>query len=83
MLDHTMVVYGSGMNSGPRGEHSPKNLPLLVAGGSAYGLKHGLAHRPRSRQTSAALECSSFRRPKDGRGDREVLDSTGEFSELA
>ena len=41
MLDHTMLVYGSGMNSGPKGEHSPKNLPLLVAGGSAYGMKHG------------------------------------------
>ena len=48
MLDHTMLVYGSGMNSGPKGEHSPKNLPLLVAGGGAYGLKHGqhLAHDP-------------------------------------
>jgi Protein of unknown function (DUF1552) len=48
MLDHTMVVYGSGMNSGERGDHSPKNLPLLVAGGRAWGLKHGqhLAHDP-------------------------------------
>lgn len=48
MLDHTMVVYGSGMNSGERGDHSPKNLPLLVAGGAAWGLKHGhhLAHHP-------------------------------------
>lgn len=46
LLDHTMVVYGSGMNSGERGDHSPKNLPLLVAGGAAWGLKHGqhLAH---------------------------------------
>lgn len=46
MLDHTMVVFGSGMNSGERGDHSPKNLPLLVAGGSAWGLKHDqhLAH---------------------------------------
>lgn len=41
MLDHTMVVYGSGMNSGEKGDHSPKNLPLLVAGGSAWGLSHG------------------------------------------
>lgn len=41
MLDHTMVVYGSGMNSGKGGEHSPKNLPLLVAGGQRLGLKHG------------------------------------------
>jgi len=48
MLDHTMVVYGSGMNSGEKGDHSPKNLPLLVAGGQAWGLKHGqhLAHDP-------------------------------------
>ncbi|MFZ4507550.1 MAG: DUF1552 domain-containing protein [Fimbriimonas sp.] len=48
MLDHTMVVYGSGMNSGERGDHSPKNLPLLVAGGNAWGMKHGqhLAHDP-------------------------------------
>ncbi len=48
MLDHTMVVYGSGMNSGERGDHSPRNLPLLVAGGAAWGLKHGrhLAHDP-------------------------------------
>ncbi|EAQ81648.1 DUF1552 domain-containing protein [Blastopirellula marina] len=41
MLDHTMVLYGSGMNSGKGGEHSPKNLPLLLAGGNSLGLKHG------------------------------------------
>jgi hypothetical protein len=46
MLDHTMVVFGSGMNNGEKGDHSPKNLPLVVAGGTAWGLKHGqhLAH---------------------------------------
>ncbi|MBL8820554.1 MAG: DUF1552 domain-containing protein [Planctomyces sp.] len=41
MLDHTMVVFGSGMNSGRGGDHSPDNLPLLVAGGRSFGLKHG------------------------------------------
>lgn len=41
MLDRTIVLYGSGMNSGTRGDHSPKNLPTLVAGGSRLGLKHG------------------------------------------
>ncbi|VTS07888.1 DUF1552 domain-containing protein [Tuwongella immobilis] len=41
MLDRTVVVYGSGMNSGKGGEHSPKNLPLLVAGGQKLGLKQG------------------------------------------
>ncbi len=40
MLDHTLVMYGSGMNSGEGGEHSPKNLPLLVAGGHKLGWKH-------------------------------------------
>jgi hypothetical protein len=46
MLDNTIVLFGSGMNSGEGGEHSPKNLPLLVAGGHKLGLKHGqhLAH---------------------------------------
>lgn len=36
------------MNSGAGGEHLPKNLPLLVAGGYKLGLKHGqhLAHDP-------------------------------------
>jgi hypothetical protein len=41
MLDNTLVVFGSGMNSGEGGDHSPKNLPLLVAGGRGLGLKHG------------------------------------------
>jgi hypothetical protein len=41
MLDRTMVLYGSGMNSGKGGEHSPKNLPTLVAGGHKLGLKLG------------------------------------------
>jgi len=41
MLDRTVVLYGSGMNSGKGGDHSPKNLPLLVAGGSKLGVKLG------------------------------------------
>ncbi|MGE0607446.1 MAG: DUF1552 domain-containing protein [Pirellulales bacterium] len=41
MLDQTLVLYGSGMNSGEGGDHSPKNLPTLVAGGKQFGLKHG------------------------------------------
>ena len=46
MLDRTVLLYGSGMNSGKGGEHSPKNLPLLVAGGRKLGVKLGqhLAH---------------------------------------
>jgi hypothetical protein len=41
MLDQTIVLYGSGMNSGKGGEHSPKNLPTLIAGGQKLGLKQG------------------------------------------
>ena len=41
MLDHTMIMYGSGMNNGRAGDHSPQNLPLLLAGGGALGLTHG------------------------------------------
>ncbi len=41
MLDHTLIMFGSGMNSGKGGEHSPKNLPLLTAGGTRLGMKHG------------------------------------------
>ncbi|XZE21910.1 DUF1552 domain-containing protein [Pirellulaceae bacterium SH449] len=40
VLDHTVIVFGSGMNSGKGGEHSPKNLPLLVAGGKRLGIRH-------------------------------------------
>lgn len=40
MLDRTVVVFGSGMNSGEGGDHSPKNLPLLVSGGHQLGLRH-------------------------------------------
>lgn len=48
MLDRTAILFGSGMNSGAGGEHSPKNLPLLVAGGKKLGLKLGrhLKHDP-------------------------------------
>jgi hypothetical protein len=48
MLDRTMVLYGGGMNSGTRGDHSAKNLPILIAGGGRLGLKHGhhLAFNP-------------------------------------
>ena len=49
MLDSTLIMFGSGMNSGAeRGDHSPKNLPLLMAGGKNFGLKHNqhLAFNP-------------------------------------
>lgn len=39
LLDRTMVLFGSGMSYGH--SHSNSNLPILLAGGGALGLKHG------------------------------------------
>jgi hypothetical protein len=39
LLDSTMVLYGSSMSEG--NGHGNANLPLVLAGGSGLGLKHG------------------------------------------
>ncbi len=39
LLDRTMVLCGSGMSYGH--SHANSNLPILLAGGRALGLKHG------------------------------------------
>ena len=39
LLDHTVILYGSGM--GNPSLHDHENLPILVAGGAATGLKGG------------------------------------------
>lgn len=82
MLDHTMIVYGSGMNSGPKGEHSPKNLPLLVAGGSAWGLKHGqhIAHDPQKHPPLSNVLLTVAQ--KMGVQTAKFSDSSGTFSDL-
>jgi uncharacterized cupin superfamily protein len=58
------MVYGAGMNSGTGGEHSPKNLPLLVAGGRALGMKLGthLAHDPKNHPPMANVLLSVAQR---------------------
>jgi hypothetical protein len=37
VLDNTIVLFGSGAST----THNPRNLPTLLAGGNAMGLKHG------------------------------------------
>ena len=37
LLDHTMLLYGSGMSNSDI--HSPIGLPLVVLGGQAVGVK--------------------------------------------
>ena len=41
LLSRTMVLYGGGMSW----THNGSNLPMLLAGGSKLGLKHGSHHR--------------------------------------
>lgn len=82
MLDRTIVVYGSGMNSGKGGEHSPKNLPLLVAGGRRLGLKLGrhLAFDPGSHPPLANALLTVARQA--GLGADRFADSTGTLDGL-
>jgi hypothetical protein len=39
VLDHAMILYGAGMSDG--NAHSPRNLPILLAGGGAGSLRGG------------------------------------------
>ena len=54
MLDHTMVLFGSGMGYG--GTHSNRNLPIMVAGG---GFKH-LGHVDTSRNGGSMPLCNLY-----------------------
>jgi hypothetical protein len=83
LLDHTMIVFGSGMNSGERGDHSPKNLPLLVGGGTAWGLRHGqhLAHEDENHPPLSNLLLTVMQ--KMGVESDEFQDATGTLTGLA
>lgn len=83
MLDRTMVLFGSGMNSGTAtGDHSPKNLPLLVAGGKALGLRHGqhLAFDPEKHPPLANVLLTVLQ--KAGIATDRFADATGTLSGL-
>ncbi len=83
MLDKTMILFGSGMNSGTgTGDHSPKNLPLLLAGGRSLGFKLGQhiafdpeKHPPLSNVLLAMLQ-------KAGVETEKFSDSTGTLNGL-
>lgn len=82
MLDRTITLFGSGMNSGKGGEHSPKNLPLLVAGGRKLGIKLGrhLAFDQDQHPPLANVLLSVVQ--KTGVEATKFADSTGTLSEL-
>jgi len=83
MLDRTMVLFGSGMNSGAeRGDHSPKNLPLLVAGGAKLGLKQNrhLAFDPQKHPPLSNVLLTLLQ--KGGVEADQFSDATGTLSGL-
>ncbi len=82
MLDRTMILFGSGMNSGKGGEHSPKNLPTIVAGGHRLGLKHGqhLAFDPDKHPPLSNVLLTLVERM--GLPDAKFADATGTLREL-
>ena len=67
LLDHCMIVYGSGISDGNRHRHV--DLPVLLAGGKAHGLKTG-RHHDFSGQlaTLAPEEKEEINRSKEGYG---------------
>jgi hypothetical protein len=69
LLDHMMILYGSGISNSNR--HAPDNLPLLLAGGGSGELKSGrhikYADRPSNANLLVAiLDKMGFRIDKVG-----------------
>ncbi len=78
LLDHSVYVYGSGMGNSSLHDH--ENLPMLVAGGAATGLKGGRHFRYEKGTNLANLHLTLLDRVGihlDSFGD-----STGEIEEL-
>jgi hypothetical protein len=78
LLDHTVYVYGSGM--GNPSIHDHENLPLLVAGGAAAGMKGGRHLRFAKPANLANLHLTLLDRV--GVHLDSFMDSTGEIDDL-
>jgi hypothetical protein len=78
LLDHSMILYGSGMGNPDVHDHT--NLPILVAGGSAGKMKGGRHIRYGSPMPLANLHLTLL----DRAGVRldKFADSTGRIAEL-
>jgi hypothetical protein len=78
LLDHTILLYGSGISNSDRHTHGP--LPTLVIGGSGTGLKGGrhLVYPEHTPLTNLHLTLLNLL----GVPTEKIGDSTGEFKEL-
>lgn len=67
LIDNSMIVYGSSLSDGH--EHSAKNLPLLMAGGAAHGIKPGRQLNSRKELSMSDLHLAMLQRlgvPQNG-----------------
>ena len=78
LLDHSVYVYGSGM--GNPSIHDHENLPILVAGGKAAGMKGGRHIRLEKGTALANLHLTLLDRV--GVHLDSFMDSTGEIPDL-
>jgi hypothetical protein len=78
LLDHTLLLYGSGISNSDRHTHGP--LPTLVIGGKGSGLKGGrhLVYPEHTPLTNLHLTLLNLL----GVPTEKIGDSTGEFKEL-
>jgi Protein of unknown function (DUF1552) len=78
LLDHTLMLYGSGMSNSNIHDHSP--LPVFVAGGAGGRLKGG-RHLLMPEETPMANLLLSILN-KAGIDEKQVGDSTGPLTDL-
>jgi hypothetical protein len=78
LLDHTVYLYGSGM--GNPSIHDHENLPILVAGGAAAGLRGGRHIRSEKAANLANLHLTLLDRVGVELGS--FMDSTGKIEDL-
>ena len=76
LLDRTMVLFGSATST----THNARNYPLVLAGGSQLGLKHGEYRRYTEATPLSNLFVTILNRL--GRPIEKFADSTGSLSEL-
>ena len=78
LLDHSLILYGSGMSNSNVHNHSP--LPVFVAGGAAGRMKGGRHLKYPEGTPMANLLVSIL--DKAGIPEKSVGDSTGPLTEL-
>jgi len=79
LLDHIILIYGSGMSDG--NAHDPKNLPIILAGGGSGQIKGGRHLRFAKDTPLANLHLTIM--SQFGLRVERFADSSGEFRELS